>query len=28
MKGRHTGIVLGGYQSIWRKYVSAWKRRG
>lgn len=28
MKGRHPGIVLGGYQSIWRKYVSAWKRRG
>jgi hypothetical protein len=27
MNGRHTGIVLGGYQSIWRKYVSAWKRR-
>jgi hypothetical protein len=27
MKGRHTGIVLGGYQAIWRKYVSAWKRR-
>jgi hypothetical protein len=28
MKGRHTGIVLGGYQATWRKYVSAWKRRG
>jgi hypothetical protein len=27
MKGRHTGIVLGGYQSIWRKYVHAWKKR-
>ena len=27
MKGRHTGIVLGGYQAIWRRYVSAWKRR-
>ena len=22
------GIVLGGYESIWRKYVAAWKRRG
>lgn len=27
MKRRHAGIVLGGYQAIWRKYVAAWKRR-